>query len=380
VPQHDLLIFGASTRAAAFSAIRAGLRPRCADLFADADLRARCPVERLAAGDYPRRFLDLVHCSEAGPWMYTGGLENWRKLVAEMEKQRPLWGNGKPVLTRARLPWFIADLLRRAEIPCPDVQRPGEEHSRGRRWLVKPLEGAGGRGIDFWDGKLVGRRRVYLQRYMPGEPHAAVYLGDGRRAQLLGWVRQLVGEAWLHAAPFHYCGSVGPAPIAPSLHAALERLGNVLTEGCGLRGLFGVDGIVHEGAFWPVEINPRYPASVEVLEYATGLAALELHRSVFEPHKPSASRPSVSGAVMGKAILFARDGLNFPVNGPWAAELCSPTAVEEMPLFADIPQADEPIQAARPILTLFARSESAEDCLGKLRQTAAELHGWLYRC
>ncbi len=35
-PQH-LLIFGASARAAAFSALRAGLQPWCADLFADAD-------------------------------------------------------------------------------------------------------------------------------------------------------------------------------------------------------------------------------------------------------------------------------------------------------------------------------------------------------
>ena len=30
-----LLLFGASTRAAAFSALRAGLKPWCVDLFAD---------------------------------------------------------------------------------------------------------------------------------------------------------------------------------------------------------------------------------------------------------------------------------------------------------------------------------------------------------
>jgi len=37
---HDLLILGASCRAAAFSALRAGFRPRCADYFADRDLAA----------------------------------------------------------------------------------------------------------------------------------------------------------------------------------------------------------------------------------------------------------------------------------------------------------------------------------------------------
>ncbi len=44
---HDVLIFGASTRAAAFSAVRCGLRPHCADYFADRDLAAICPVGAL---------------------------------------------------------------------------------------------------------------------------------------------------------------------------------------------------------------------------------------------------------------------------------------------------------------------------------------------
>ena len=45
--RQNLLILGASTRAAAFSALRAGLAPRCVDFFADRDLAAVCPVERV---------------------------------------------------------------------------------------------------------------------------------------------------------------------------------------------------------------------------------------------------------------------------------------------------------------------------------------------
>ena len=44
---HDVLILGTSCRAAAFSALRAGLRPRCADYFGDRDLAAVCPVVRI---------------------------------------------------------------------------------------------------------------------------------------------------------------------------------------------------------------------------------------------------------------------------------------------------------------------------------------------
>ena len=49
----NLVILGASTRAAAFSALRANLRPWCIDLFGDMDLRGRCPVQTIAPEDYP---------------------------------------------------------------------------------------------------------------------------------------------------------------------------------------------------------------------------------------------------------------------------------------------------------------------------------------
>src|SRR5687767_3221982 len=98
-----LLFFGASARAAAFSALRAGLRPWCADLFADADLRRRCPATRLA-GRYPAAFAQLLRDAPPGPWMYTGGLENHPRLVGRMARLRPLWGNGEESLRRARDP------------------------------------------------------------------------------------------------------------------------------------------------------------------------------------------------------------------------------------------------------------------------------------
>src|SRR5687768_13774469 len=107
----NLLIFGASARGAAFSALRAGLRPWCADLFADADLRAVCPVMRLP-GRYPDGFLDLIDVELPGPWMYTGGLENRLRLVSMMSRRRKLWGNVDEALVNARLPGEVARILR----------------------------------------------------------------------------------------------------------------------------------------------------------------------------------------------------------------------------------------------------------------------------
>ncbi|HEV3202856.1 MAG TPA: hypothetical protein VGY77_00665, partial [Gemmataceae bacterium] len=66
-PQDHLLIFGAGTRAAAFSALRAGLRPWCADLFHDADLQAHCPSIALTRREYPKGFLQVIRQAPPGP-------------------------------------------------------------------------------------------------------------------------------------------------------------------------------------------------------------------------------------------------------------------------------------------------------------------------
>lgn len=375
-----LLIFGASARAAAFSALRVGLRPWCADLFADADLQVRCPAMRLP-GRYPHAFLHLAATELPGPWMYTGGLENWPALVGRMARRRPLWGNGEGELVHARHPGLVKAAFDRAGLLAPAVGfERGLLAPRGR-WLVKPLRSAGGRGIHFLSERPHGRGvPVYYQQHINGEPCSLVYAGDGKRAWCLGLTRQLVGADWLHARPFQYCGSVGPLDPTVIRRPTPEQLGLAVIAGCGLRGLFGVDGVLRDGTFWPVEINPRYPASVEVLEYATGLRALAWHRRPFAGEKnplPPAPTAPLAGHV-GKAILFARADLTFPADGPWRDVLRSPAPVTELPAFADIPPAGATILAGHPLLTLFARGVSVAACEAELRRIAADLDRLLF--
>ncbi|HBI41283.1 MAG TPA: ATP-dependent carboligase [Planctomycetales bacterium] len=371
---NNLILFGASTRAAAFSALRAGMRPWCADLFADADLQARCPAMRLP-GAYPEGFLDWIGAELPGPWMYTGGLENRPYLVERMAFRRPLWGNDCPVLLRARSPDLVRAAALAASLHAPTVKDFFRRAPAGR-WLVKPIWGLG-EPIHFWTTADADDRPsplVYLQEFIEGESRSAVFCADGNRSHLLGVTRQLVGEGFLHTAPFHYCGSVGPLRPDAIQRQVLERFGSILARKCGLRGLFGVDGIVRDGDFWPVEVNPRYTASIEVLEYALGLSAMAWHRAAFVP---SAPRPALcsdaSAPCVGKAVYFARGDLRFPDDGPWNEVLRSPPILSEPPAFADIPHPGTAIKAGWPILTLFAHADTVDACLDALRRIAADL-------
>jgi uncharacterized protein len=370
----NLILFGASTRAAAFSALRAGLRPWCADLFADADLQARCPAMRLP-GVYPEAFLDWIGAELSGPWMYTGGLENRPYLVERMVRRRPLWGNDCPVLLKARDSGIVRGAAVAAGLPAPAVKDFFRRRPAGR-WLVKPIWGLGD-PIHFWTAADAGDRPsplVYLQEFIEGESQSALFCPDGGSAHLLGVTRQLVGEEWVHAGPFRYCGSIGPLRPDMIQRQALERFGSLLARKCGLRGLFGVDGIARDGTFWPVEVNPRYTASVEVLEYALGLSAMSWHRAAFVPSSPRPTAPSnTMGPCVGKAVYFARDDLKFPDDGPWNDVLRAPPNLFVLPAFADIPHPGTAIQAGWPVLTLFARAGTDEACLDALRRTAADL-------
>ena len=377
-----LLLIGPSTRAAAFSALRAGLHPCCADLFADVDLQKRCPVTRLT-GRYPQGFRRFLESDLPGPWLYTGGLENHPRFVQRMARRRLLWGNEGPALTNCRDPERVRDVVRKARMPAPRVAISYKAVSPGPNWLLKPLKSAGGVGIRLWSETEgpTSPRGTYRQEFIAGESLSLLFLGGGRTARLLGITRQLVGAAWLHAAPFRYCGSIGPLDPGLIPHPSLEGLGHLLAHECYLNGLFGVDGIYRDGTFWPVEINPRYTASVEVLVYATGRPILGWHGHIFtEGRLPSLPSPAMpEGRTIGKAILFAKQDLHFPADGPWLKELRSPRPVDELPAFADIPAADTAIAAGRPILTFFAKGDSPAICEETLRQIAADLDRWLFQ-
>ena len=310
-----LTILGASARAAAVSARRAGLSVFAGDLFGDLDLQACCPSVRVS--DYPQGLVDVLNAAPPGPWMYTGALENHPQLIERMESVRPLWGNKADCLRRVRDPAVVFQALARQGLPAPCVAQRADNLPTDGSWLVKPRRSAGGFGVVSWRGGTSDAAHVYFQQRIDGQHYGAVYVASAGRAVFLGATRQLLGGDPATADDFRYAGCVGPLPLAPALIKAFQSVGQALATEFPLSGLFGVDAVVADRIVWPVEVNPRYTASIEILERGGRQSLLAWHAAACAsqslPSAPvGAARVGQPGGqiVWGKRIVYARRDLD----------------------------------------------------------------------
>jgi predicted ATP-grasp superfamily ATP-dependent carboligase len=230
--------------------------------------------------------------------------------------------------------------------------------------------------VRSYAGERFDPRTHYLQERIDGTPVSALFLGCDGRAELLGTTGQLVGTSWLHAEGFQYAGNIGPLALTPATCDAWQALGAALAQHFDLRGLFGVDAILRDGAPWPVEVNPRYTASVEVLEAALTTSLFLLHRAVCERQfnrtplaSALAARARSGGDFFGKAILYARADVVFPRHGSWQ---------HDPGRLRDIPQPGTHIPARQPVLTVLGRGATEAGCAAALREAAEALDRQLY--
>jgi predicted ATP-grasp superfamily ATP-dependent carboligase len=374
-------VVGASARAAVHSLARAGFSAWAVDQFADRDLTRVAPCALCPQGSYPDTIPELAEQFPPGPVLYTGGLENHPHIIAKLASQRELWGNPPEVLTRVRDPFTLFPALAEAGFATPRFVPPGDPCPSEGRWLRKPLRSAGGFGIRFAQPGETPSPHHYFQEFIAGTPMSAQFVSDPSATNnwestaLNGVTMQLIGEPWLHAAPFAYCGNIGPIELPHQVQANVWWSGLQFAKPAKTRGLWGLDFILSEEAVYPVEMNPRYTAAVEVLELAWRCSFLRTHAECFTGSCALVKYKSWQrwDTPVGKAIYFAPHRITFPHAGPWDADLAGEFDPWRVPQFADIPEPGSVIELGWPVLTFFTTGSTPEECRERLQSRAAEL-------
>lgn len=352
-----LLIVGASGRAAARSAVLAGFTPFVIDLFADEDTKRLCPVLVCPFADYPHGFVELAKAAPAGPWAYTGGLENDPDVIDAISATRPLLGNGAGVVRSIREPFDLERTVRSlgGQFPTTLPASRFREADATQKWLRKSVRSAGGLGVRDCDP--VGletdplKSSEILQMFVAGVPMSALY----QDATLIGVTKQLIGTPWLHARKYGYAGNV-TVSVPKRDEYCVRDFGPNMARRDGLSGPWGFD-YIHNGEKGPftIEVNPRYTAAMELFEVAC-------RRSVFDT--TTTEWPTLTRC-FGKGLYFAPGPISFPMTGPWLDS--SPSD------FADIPAAGSTIDRGQPVLTVFAAGADEQEVEGRLRERAVML-------
>jgi len=382
-----------SVRALAASAARSTRAARwfpggllALDYFGDADLLAlpsRRPLRALSLSRdlaRPRTVAALARAALELDWqalIFSGGLENRPGLLDRLERRGAVLGNGRREIEGVRDPSVLFEYLSREGLPHP------------RTWCGAPTPAVAGRTRCLWKGARSGGgtkvrpaipgetrpRGHYLQERLAGPPGSAAFVADGTRAVLLGVTEQLSGFRELGGSGYRYGGNIAGPPrrlLSDEALAILGRAASSLTRRFGLRGLNGLDFILSAGVPHLIEVNPRYTASMELLEETCGFNAVDLHleaacdgRLPAGPLGPGRrdDRRSVAGArFLAKGILYAEHRVRSVDPELLAGRGCR-----------DLPAAGEIIEAGHPICTLIATGSSGPECRRILALRAGEV-------
>jgi predicted ATP-grasp superfamily ATP-dependent carboligase len=350
------------------------------DAFGDLDqhpsVRALSVPRDFGARFTPTAAARVARSIEGDAATYLSSFENHPKAVGLLGSGRELWGNPPSVLRRVRDPFELTRVLRKRGHAVLSIR---VNPTRTGRWLLKPVLSGGGGRVRVWQPGRRVPRGFYLQEFVEGTPGSIVFVAARGRAVPIGISRQLAGEPAFGATGFKYCGSIlapaGDKQFARNradsgLVRAASALARTIAEEFELVGVNGLDFVARDGVPYAIEVNPRWTASMELVERAYGFSVFGAHAAACVNGVLPASRDFKLGAArrrvqaFGKAIVFARHDV------VWLGKSGGQTP----PWILDVPHPRETIAAGRPICTVFATGRDALECHAALVDRARRVY------
>jgi len=273
-PPKTLLVAGFATRHVAASAHRAGYAVYAVDYFCDSDLYTYVKDAEifLECADLPRSIALACQKWDIDGILVTSGAES---ITVDAI---PVFGSSAECAAAFCDKQQIQYFFEKHDIPRPKQIDPASIKP-GKQYILKPLEGAGGwrnraigshSDIDEW--VLEFQAPFILQEYVSGIPASVCCVTTGKKARAIALNSQIMRDDPL--APFGFSGS-----YTPFIHSCSEQmihLAEKIALASGCIGTIGIDFIVGDEV-WAIEINPRFQATLETVERATGINLVQAH-------------------------------------------------------------------------------------------------------
>jgi predicted ATP-grasp superfamily ATP-dependent carboligase len=363
-----VLIAGVSTRAAAESAARAGYDVTAIDAFADRDqdsrVRAISVVRDVGVRFTPAAVAGAARAVDCDAVAYLSNFENHLPALRSLSEGRALWGNPPGVLTRVRDPRQLAEALHRRNFEFPALAF-GEPDDSSVPWLVKPFRSGGGARVRRWRRGSPVPRACYLEERIDGIDGSISFVAAAGKIVPLAVCRQLIGDSAFGASGYRYCGSILERWDAVVTRRAIA-LAQAVAQEFGLVGVNGIDFVAREDEPVAIEVNPRWSASMELVERAHDVSVFGAHADACErgalPTDDFLTR-QLTGAI-GKAVVYARRHVWAGDTREWLQDGS----------VRDVPHPGERILAGHPVCTVFASGIDAAACHAALVTKAGDIY------
>lgn len=356
-----VLVAGFATRHVVQSAFGAGYEVYAVDHFCDQDLSfyARESMAFSELDDLPGAVEEMCRRHKPDLMAVTSG--------AEALSSRILFGTSPDRARRFLDKIETHRFFEEIGVPAPAILPEGVYPS-----MVKPRSGSGGwrnrvvrntEEREAWKS-LFGDIPVIIEELAGGTPCSVCCLADGRNAVAVAVNRQVLRGG--SGAEFGFCGSV--TPFRNGKEQELAALAERIAAASGCVGTLGVD-FVSGDSITAIEVNPRFQATLDTVEMATGMNLFSAHvaacRGVLPERKPSCR------LVAAREILFADKDLTV---GEGLQRL--------HPVIADIPWPGSRFEEGQAVISVYGWGTTSEDAkvmLDKhIRTVSPYMEGRLY--
>lgn len=374
--------------------LRMGVDCHVIDQFEDVDTAMICPHRTSRIGPL-KNLLDFKNqISASSGVIFAGGLEGLARDPDALETVQRIarrWHSSTTTLQTLSDPRKLNQMLEdsgvsrfpfcettdhfQTDFIVKDLTRSGtaQRFSSGQRYSGAQRYPGGQR----FDLESRGPH-VVAQEAIAGDSIAAIFVaestGDGDRAvRSIGVSQQLLGLPFSDRS-LMWCGSLTGYAFSESQRAQMLSVGRAVGRGAHIEGVFGIDFIVNESGVWPVDINPRVPASAELF----GAKVMVEHLAAFDFEKKSTAirrlaEPRVS--FRGKAVVFNLQRRPIVFSRGHFQRLTDKFPFRhlsdlESESIADVPQVGTEIQPGHPILTVFSARSSRGELCERLAQLA----------
>jgi len=371
-----LLIIGVNSRPIAASAKRLGYNVNVVDYWGDKDLKNIADdilvikdyeKELKKSKDYEIEFTDMLfqltekminRHPEISSALIGSGLDDRYDLWDKISKLVNIIGNKPQSVKNARERYKVMDIARKSGLHVPKTENIDKISNiyefcskYGFPIVFRPIwASGGGRDIikigsekdieNVWNYYMnkKNNQQAIIQEFIPGIDASITSNSCGQIVNIISINEQLIGlEQCYTPTPFMYCGNIIPLNLKKQIEKKIINSSLRLLSKLKLHGINGVDLKIYGNKIYFMEINPRFPGTIELIELLTEYNMVKLHIDACDGIVKKISIPYNKYGI--KIIPYAKSDFIFK-------------GINENYVYFDIPQINTVIKKGEPILTI----------------------------